>query len=181
MAAPLSPIPANLSELGLSGAAARPIRPNADYPQGSRATLYRQPAGDEAATAHTVGAMFQLASEDSAAPIIQAAADVATAGARNEAEALQGIFDWVKARLYFREDADAAQLAGLPDEAEVLIRPVDILRMSTPAGDCDDFATLTAALLHAANIEPAFQTIAAEKATRTIVTSSVWLLRSTAR
>ena len=165
MAAPLLPTLANLSKAGFSRAARTySVAPNSDFPDGARATRYRQPSNDEGATASTIGMMFQLARADAQAPRLQAAAEIATAGARNPAEALQGIFDWVKARVHFREDADAAALAGLQDpDTELLIRPVDLLAMSQPAGDCDDFATLTAALLHAANIEPAFRTIAAEK------------------
>lgn len=121
--------------------------------------------GDEAATGQTISLMRTLAEEDSRHPAIQAAADIATAGARQRADAAAGIFRWIKARVLFREDSEtAAPLAGIldPADAEVLIRPVDLLNMDQPAGDCDDFATLTASMLLAADIRPEFRTIAAD-------------------
>lgn len=124
-----------------------------------------RPEGDDAATEQTIEEMRRLANDDSLTPQIQAAAAIATHGARTKREAAQGIFEYVKARVRFREDAAAAApLAGLlaPEDAEVLIRPVDLLQMPTPAGDCDDFAMTTAALLIAAGLRPQYVTIAAD-------------------
>lgn len=123
--------------------------------------------GDEAGTEQTINLMRRLASDDALTPQIQAAAAIATHGARTEREAAQGIFNYMKARVRFRDDATAARpLSGVlePEDAEILIRPVDLLQMERPQGDCDDFAMSTAALLIAAGIRPQFVTIAADPA-----------------
>lgn len=122
--------------------------------------------GDEQATAQTIALMMEYAKRASVSPAIQAAAEIATQGARLESDKVRGIFAWVKRRVRFIEDDEAAApLASLgidPHQAEVVIYPPDLLAMPAPAGDCDDHATLTAALLLASGITPEFVTIAAE-------------------
>ena len=123
-------------------------------------------AGDEAATAQTVALMMDYARRAASSPAIQAAAEIATGGAHVDAEKARGIFSWVKRRVSFVEDDQTAAplaLQGIdPSQAEVIIYPPDLLAMPAPAGDCDDHATLTAALLLASGITPEFVTIAAE-------------------
>jgi transglutaminase-like putative cysteine protease len=116
---------------------------------------------DEQATADTIRIMARVVREDSQHPTIRA---IAAAAAGAGGDPIGGIFRWVKSHVRFREDADAA--AGLrgfnPADTEVLIRPVDLVRMPRPSGDCDDFSMLTAALLRAVGIPAAFVTIAAD-------------------
>lgn len=158
--------PTNSSEGARAAVALAPIAPT--WAQGSpRHTTHQQPDDDEAATARTIALMQRHAIEDSGSPIIQAAAEIATRGARSMRAQAEGIFRYVKARIVFQQDADTARLAGLPDpdRTELLIRPLDLIQMERPAGDCDDYAQLTAALLLARGIEPAFRTIEAEPST----------------
>lgn len=123
-----------------------------------------QPEADPEATAATIRLMSQFTLADSRADLIRAAAAQATAGAATPEQAAAMIHAWVKSHVHFVEDAEPARLAGVPDpqSAEVLIRPIDLLRMPRPSGDCDDFSMLVAAMLLAQGIEPAFKTIKAD-------------------
>lgn len=134
-----------------------------DFAGLTRYQITRRPDDDDAATAQTVAAMFGLMRADAINPIVRRAAAAATQG--NPADLPAAVFRYVKSRVRFRDDAQAAApLAGITDpaEAEVLIRPVDLLTMPTPAGDCDCHAMLTGALLLALGIEPELVTIAAD-------------------
>lgn len=132
-----------------------------DFDGPVRYEAIERPDEDEAATADTIRVMCRVVREDSQDPIIRAIADAAAGAGSNP---IDGVFRWVRSHVRFREDAEAA--AGLrgfnPTDTEVLIRPVDLVRMPTPAGDCDDFSMLTAALLRALGIRAAFVTIAAD-------------------
>lgn len=123
-----------------------------------------QPSGDEEATAQTVALMSYFARADSHAEIVRRAALEATQGSRTPRDSAALIWRWIKARVQYDLDSrPAAPLEGVDAEsAEVLIRPVDLLAMPAPAGDCDDFSMLCAAMLLAVGIEPQFKTIAAE-------------------
>lgn len=129
-----------------------------------RFQTWPQPEDDERATARTIALMDQVARASVSHRIIQAATQQAVAGASDPAERARRIFWWVKQRVRFREDAEQARLASLPapEQAELIIWPADLLTMREPAGDCDDHATLVAAMLLAAGIEPEFVTIAAD-------------------
>lgn len=121
------------------------------------------PDDDETATAQTVARMLQYAREDSQHPIVRRAALEATRGAngdpRKEAEQIHA---WIRARVRFVEDSKLAYFRDLPEDAEVLIRPVDLLTMPEPMGDCDDFTMLVTAMLRALGIKSAVITIEAE-------------------
>lgn len=135
-----------------------------------RVTIAPRPADDEQATAQTIALMSDYARQAASSPAIAAAAELATHGTRTKADKARAIFAWVKRRVRFVEDDAAAEpLEGLqgiePANAEVVIYPADLLQMPAPAGDCDDHATLTAALLLAAGITPEFVTIAADAST----------------
>ncbi|GEM_PF-1429799 len=121
------------------------------------------PYDDETATAQTIGMMALLATLDSSAPQIVSATEEATAGCTTDRHKAGGIFRWIKHRVRFVNDADLSeQFDAQPDQAEVLVRPVDLLAMPAPAGDCDDFSMLTAAMLRAAGMRCAFVTVAAD-------------------
>lgn len=141
-----------------------------DKPAWSRSPVFRQfsrPDNDELATAQTVMAMSALASKDAKSAAIRAAAAEAVGSATSPDEILQRVFTWVKSRVRFRSDQRTALLSGLPHAAdtELLIRPVDLISMDNPAGDCDDFAMLTLALLHAVGIPAEIVTINADPTT----------------
>lgn len=81
----------------------------------------------------------------------------------------ENCFNWIKGRVRFLTDEriadqlhmDKAAL-GFSSIAEVLIRPVDIVRMVDPMGDCDDFSMLGACLLTACGLPCYFVTLAAD-------------------
>lgn len=127
-------------------------------------TLEQLPAGDDQATALTIERMSQYAREDSSSEIVRRAAHEAAALA--PLSPADGVFWWIRNHVRFVADAEVAQLAGIPDaaDAEVLIRPIDLLTMPEPAGDCDDFSTLCASMLRALGIESSFRTVAADPA-----------------
>ncbi len=115
---------------------------------------------DEANTAQTVRLMLDFIAADTFSPAVTEATRQATAGATGE-EAAWRIFQWIKNTVLFQEDFVTAMLARLPNpqDAEVLIRPVDLLAMSKPAGDCDDFSMLANAMLINAGIPARLRTI----------------------
>lgn len=80
-------------------------------------------------------------------------------------------FIWCKRRVRFVQDHVLADALRVPhhasgfvnDVAEVLIRPVDLVRMADAQGDCDDFSMLAAAILGAGGVECVFVTLAADQ------------------
>lgn len=126
---------------------------------------------DESITAQTIGRMAQFVVVDSRSEIVRRAAAEAAAHASTPMELLAAIHAWIRSRVRFQEDAvTAAPFAEDPDQAEVLIRPVDLLTMPNAAGDCDDFTMLAAAMLRALGIDSEFVTVAADAAMPQIYT-----------
>lgn len=121
----------------------------------------------DAVTAQTIGYMHALANADSHAPIIRNAAAQATAGRTSDRDKIAGLFDYIKRTVKFRLDEHTALLFGLTGqdaaEAEILIRPAELLNMSEPAEDCDGFAMVSRSMLAAAGIPSAFKTVAADR------------------
>lgn len=109
---------------------------------------------DDANTEQTVSFMAELAAADSTAPAIIEATRQAIGTATTPGEKIRVLYAWIQRSVIFQDDALTAALAGLPDpaSAEVLIRPVDLIRMARPAGDCDDFTMLSVAMLEAAGV-----------------------------
>lgn len=132
-----------------------------------RYTAYRRAPDDEQATADTIGLMHRFVAQDARAPSVRAAAYQAIAHlpARHEPKEIEAVFWWVRRHVRLIEDSElAAPLTGVDaSEVEVLIRPVDLLVMTEPAGDCDCQAMLAAAMLRALGIHSVFQTIAADR------------------
>jgi hypothetical protein len=128
------------------------------------------PEDSDLATARTIEVMIAYIREDAGTPaiaaaLIQAAPAYARSGAC-EWTVLQHVFDWIRSKVRFATDArtaaDMTDRPAQPHEIELLIRPVDLLRMERPTGDCDDFSMLTAAMLLAAGIRCELVTIAAD-------------------
>lgn len=135
------------------------------FPTGPvRAQTWPQPADDEAATAQTIAVMSEMARRDAWSEPVREAAHQAAAGATTPRGIAAAVHAWIQSRIKFVEDLIPAGLAGVEDpaQAEVLIRPADLLAMREPAGDCDDFSMLCASMLLALGIEPKFKTVAAD-------------------
>ncbi len=113
-------------------------------------------------TATTVQTMAALTREDSTSPAIQRIAAQIAASATTAAQKANAVFSWVKSHVKFvTDEALVSGLMDRADEREVLIRPVDLLAMQQPRGDCDDFSMLAASLLLALGVPPFFKTVAA--------------------
>lgn len=128
-------------------------------------TIEQRPAGndDEANTAQTVGRMVEYIREDSLHPIVRRAALDATRNAG--ADVRLSIHPWIRSHVRFVDDAELAkEITDDPLSAEVLVRPVDLLTMPRPAGDCDDQSMLCAAMLRALGVRTWLKTIAADPA-----------------
>jgi hypothetical protein len=122
-----------------------------------------RPAGgdDEANTAQTVARMLEYSTADAQEPAIKNATAQAIAGRRSKQGKAAGIFNWICARLHYVEDKDLHLGDFRPDcaDAEILIRPADVLRMPQPAGDCDEYSMLARAMLLSAGIRASFITV----------------------
>ncbi len=125
-----------------------------------------RPEDDEAATFQVTQRMAEYAREDSSNPIVRRAAHEAVQ-ANPALDPAEAVFYWIRDHVRFQEDAQFVRHAGIagidPESAEVLVRPVDLLTMPEPTGDCDDFSMLCAAMLRALGIESKFRTIAADR------------------
>ena len=170
-----------------SGAEIQPGNPPGDYPLRHfgasapvRLQIVEQPEDDDARTAHTVSLMRGLIQEDAAAPQVREAARQATAGARTPGEILGGIWNWIRARVEFVDDTEPARSIGAidPESTQVLIRPRDVLTMARPAGACDEFTMLTAAMLQAAGIPAELVTVAADPAVPELYTHTYCVARA---
>lgn len=115
---------------------------------------------DDANTAQTVRLMLDFIQADAFSTAVTAATREATGGETGD-QAAWRIFQWIKNTVTFQEDFVTALLASLPNPqaAEVLIRPVDLLSMARPAGDCDDFSMLANAMLTNAGVPARLRTI----------------------
>ena len=117
---------------------------------------------DDQVTAHTIERMREYVIQDAGNEIVRRAAHEAIRRYPDR-HPLEAVFEWVRRHLALVDDAELARpLRGVPDDSEILIRPVDILTMPQPQGDCDDYAMLTAAMLRALGVPASFRTVAAE-------------------
>jgi len=120
---------------------------------------------DEAFTAQTIERMVEYAGAAATSPIVRQAALAAAAGFSSQASQAGAIWKWIRERIRFQTDEDTARpIAADPENTEVLIPPDHLLRMARPAGDCDDFSMLAAAMLMSLGIPASFRTVAADPA-----------------
>jgi hypothetical protein len=118
---------------------------------------------DESNTAQTIGRMIEYACQDSANPIVRRAAFEATRQARDDSAIAAAIHAWIRSHVSFVPgDSLAAPFTNRPDQAQVLIRPIDLLTMPAPKGKCGDFSMLCSAMLRALGIGSSYKTIAAD-------------------
>lgn len=111
-------------------------------------------------TADTVGRMAQLVRIGRGHQLVQHAATDAVrhCGAGDRETLARAVFGWVKRKLTFLHDEDV-----MPEAGEMLIAPWILLGMPQPAGDCDDYTTLTCSMLAALDVPMEIVTIAAER------------------
>lgn len=116
-----------------------------------QAVLTPLPDDSDAATNITVQWMAEKAAADSSSEIVgRAMRDAVAAGVSSFPDLCRAVHSWVRSHVRFVPDRVPAVGAGQPANTEVLIRPVDILRMPEPAGDCDCISMLVASMLLAA-------------------------------
>jgi hypothetical protein len=123
-------------------------------------TIEQRPNDDELATGFTMARMSQYAQQDATKEIVRRAAYEALS--QHPESPVTAVHQWIRAHVKFRPDSEVSRLAGLPGDPEVLIRPVDLLTMPTPEGDCDCISTLAASMLRALGVPSAFKTAAVD-------------------
>jgi len=115
---------------------------------------------DEETTAQTIRRMDEYATADAAHPTVRRAAAAALAEYPN-LDPPAAVWHWARRHVHLVRDSELARdLEGIPEDAEVLVRPVDLLAMPEPAGDCDDWAMLIASMLRALQVPARFRTVA---------------------
>ena len=118
------------------------------------------PDDPDAQVAHTISRMRELALADAGTAFIR---DLARGFPAGERECAEAAFWFVRGLVRFQRDAQLVpDVPFAPEIIEVLIRPVDLLSMARPRGDCDDFCMALAALLVARGIGCSFATVAAD-------------------
>jgi transglutaminase-like putative cysteine protease len=121
------------------------------------------PEDPDEQVAAVIDLMLGYSDVDGVAPEIRARALAACA--QGGGDCLAGNFSDVKNAITFVQDEDTAApyeswLSGpIP---ETLVRPVDMLRMQSPQGDCDDFSMSMRARLVALGIPATFVTVAVD-------------------
>jgi len=144
------------------------------------------PRNSDQSVRDTIAKMVSIARASSHSDLVKAAVQDAVRGLNGNStdeEIAKEIFYWVKAHVKFVEDETINALALGMDEysamdTELLITPEALLSMPQPMGDCDDFSTLTAAMLLVLDFNCAFVTIAADKSDPTMLSHvyvKVWL------
>ena len=109
------------------------------------------PDDSDAAVAATIRRMVEYAVEDSGSPIVERALlSAVPVDGFTPLSLLAELHSWVRSHVRFEEDDDTAGRAGFGSGNELLIRPVDLLRMPRPVEDCDGISMLAAALVLAA-------------------------------
>lgn len=117
----------------------------------------------DTAVAETVALMAEYARADSESTTIRRIAEQLRG--KDDADTIGRVWSWIRARVRFVPDRQVAEpISTSPTVAEVLIRPVDMVRMRDAQGDCDDFSMLGAALFRALGIPAVFVTVAADPA-----------------
>jgi hypothetical protein len=131
--------------------------------------IARAPLSDDpdTAVAQTIRKMAGYVRADRGSRLFQQLASQLRGSTARETK--RNVFRWIKARVRFVNDSEIAALLHVPEWrldrssiAEVLIRPLDIVRMVDAMGDCDDFSMLGACLLTAAGVHCVFVTLAAD-------------------
>ncbi len=124
------------------------------------------PEDPDEATRRTIERMSELAIDDAASSLVLGVARALRNqhASHGNVEYTEAVFRFVRGRLRFVRDEIAAAPVRELDAAtaEVLVRPVDVLRMPASVGDCDDYSMLVASLLLAGGVACAYVTVAAD-------------------
>lgn len=124
-------------------------------------TIEQRPPGDddERNTLQTIRRMIEYIRADSGHPSVVRQAANATRGTDPRPD----VHRWIRAHVQYADDVELAkEISADPNSAEVLVRPVDLLAMPEPRGDCDDQSMLCAAMLQALGVRTWLKTIAAD-------------------
>lgn len=109
------------------------------------------PADADSSVANTIRKMTQYAVADSNSPIVlNAVMDAAPADGFTPVTLLEDLHAWIRRHVRFVEDDELAEGARFGKGNEILVRPVDLLRMPAPSEDCDGFSMLAAAMIECA-------------------------------
>lgn len=117
------------------------------------------------ATARTIHAMRKAVRASHGAPAVAAAAQqilTATPQPATREQLACAVFAWIRSHVRFVQDSELAARFGETPDSEIILHPARLLTMTPPQGDCDDFATLGAALLAELGVPSEFVTIEAE-------------------
>jgi transglutaminase-like putative cysteine protease len=126
------------------------------------------PINTDRSTADTIQQMKAIARISAHSPRVGYVAYVISLGLPSDAsqrDIARAIWHWVHDNVRFVLDEDLMSQMGIDvwhPTKELLITPDTLLSMPQPSGDCDDFSTLTAALLLHFHIRCCFVTIAAD-------------------
>lgn len=116
----------------------------------------------------TIDKMRRYAVQDSSSPIVQAAVRDACSARGSVVDLCRSIYTWARSHVRFELDDVKSEGAGFGSGNEVLVRPVDLLRMFDPSEDCDGFSMLVVSMLLAArnmfgvDLRPSFCTLATQ-------------------
>lgn len=107
------------------------------------------PRDPDLAVAYTVRRMAQYAAEDSGSDVIRVCLlDALNYSCAESWTAIAtALHTWLRNHVDFEDDEIKGVSAGMGSGHEVLVRPVDLLTMVAPSGDCDCFSMAFAALM----------------------------------
>lgn len=131
-------------------------------------TIDQMPNDPAKAVPYTINKMRRYASQDSSSPILQAAVRDACSARGSVVDLCRSIYTWARTHVRFELDDVKSEGAGFGQGNEVLVRPVDLLRMPDPSEDCDGFSMLVVSMLLAArrmfgvDLRPSFCTLATQ-------------------
>lgn len=115
----------------------------------------------DTAVAQTIARMAQYVREDSDSEQIKRLAGQLRGASVQDS--VMRVWNWIRMRVRFVSDREIASAFDTsPSIAEVLIRPVDLIRMQDAQEDCDGFSMLGAAIFLTLGIPVQFVTVAAD-------------------
>ena len=114
-----------------------------------RVTSEPLPNDPDLAVAYTVRRMSQYAREDASSDVVRdCLLDATKYGACDTWQSIAGaLHSWLRRHVVFEDDDIKGAGAGYGSGHEVLVRPVDLLAMASPSGDCDCFCMAFGALM----------------------------------
>lgn len=125
----------------------------------------------DGATRQTIRQMCDYIEKVQADPKVRQAAAYAWKkfgqGSDNIGMRVWGVYWYVKHCIKFQQDEDAMFRIGEPGQQDVLTAPDVLLRMDSPAEDCDGFTMLVCALLSLLRVKWVIVTVAVDPSDRT--------------